>query len=289
MVCVSVNLKKPLANLSKRGPHRVLVGDLGYTGVEGKVYTPAEGNGLPAIAFGHDWTKKVKSYHATLRHLASWGIVVGAPNTETGFNPDHSGFAADLDSTLQILAGVKLGEGNVTVNPGRLGVVGHGMGGGAAVLAAANNPRVQAVGALFPAVVSPSADAAARSLNVPGLVIASEDGEVFGAGNPERLAYNWGSDVAFRKVDGINQQGFTEDMLFRLTVGMGLPQGAGQERVRGLLTGFLLHQLGKEKKYEDFSAEIAEAKQVTSLSRLELADRVSNAYTSGSTPARIDD
>lgn len=289
MVAVSANLKKPLATLSKRGPHRVLVGDLGYTGITGKVYTPAEGNGLPAVAFGHDWTKKVKNYHATLRHLASWGIVVGAPDTETGLNPDHAGFAADLDSTLQILAGVKLGEGKITVNPGRLGVVGHGMGGGAAVLAAANNPRVHAVAALFPAVVSPSADAAARAVDVPGLIVGSEDGEIFGAGNPERLAYNWAGDLAFRRVDGINQQGFTEDVLFRFTVGMGLPQGAGQERVRGLLTGFLLHQLAHEKKYSDFSAEMAEAKQVTSLSRLELADKVSGAYTSGSTPARIDD
>ena len=70
---MSAKLKK-LSDLSKRGPHRVLEGDLGYTGLPGKVYTPAEGKNLPGIAFGHDWMKKVDDYHGTLRHLASWGI-----------------------------------------------------------------------------------------------------------------------------------------------------------------------------------------------------------------------
>src|SRR5699024_7564964 len=37
---VSANLKKHLATLSKRGGHRVLVGDLDYAGLPGKVYTP---------------------------------------------------------------------------------------------------------------------------------------------------------------------------------------------------------------------------------------------------------
>src|SRR5699024_696246 len=72
---VSANLKKHLAQLSKRGPHRVLVGDLAYAGLPGKVYAPAEGNSVPAIAFGHDWMKSVRTYHATLRHLASGCIV----------------------------------------------------------------------------------------------------------------------------------------------------------------------------------------------------------------------
>ncbi|MDY3128184.1 MAG: alpha/beta hydrolase, partial [Corynebacterium sp.] len=40
---MSANLKKHLATLSKRGKHRVLVGDLDYAGLPGKVYAPAEG------------------------------------------------------------------------------------------------------------------------------------------------------------------------------------------------------------------------------------------------------
>lgn len=270
---MSANLKKHLAQLSKRGPHRVLVGDLSYAGIPGKVYTPAEGNSLPAIAFGHDWLKSVKTYHATLRHLASWGIVVAAPDTETGFLPDHRGFAADLESALQIASGVKLGNGKVTVSPGKLGVVGHGMGAGAAILTAANNPRIKAVGALYPADTAPSAAEAARSVQAPGLVIAPGRPDLFGAGDPAKFAFNWGGDVAYREIKGGNQAGFTEDTLLKITLGLGLPQFSAQETARGLLTGFLLHRLAKEHKYSDFSEALATAKNVQSFTAAELADK----------------
>ncbi|GAB3942342.1 alpha/beta hydrolase [Corynebacterium tapiri] len=266
-------MKKHLAQLSKRGPHRVLVGDLAYAGIDGTVYTPAEGNGLPAVAFGHDWMKSPKKYHATLRHLASWGIVVAAPNTETGINPDHMGLAADLESTLQILGGVRLGHGNATVNPGRMGLAGHGMGAGAAVLAATNNERCSAVAAILPAEVSPSSYAAAQNVHVPGLVLGSGTGGLFGSGNPAKLAHNWAGEVAYREVSGINQQSFSEDTLFKLAVGMGWPQMAGQERIRGLVTGYLLYTLAGEKKYSDFAEQDATAPKVESFFGDELAKR----------------
>lgn len=270
---VSANLKKHLSHLSKRGPHRVLVGDLGYAGIPGRVYTPAEGRGVPGFAFGHDWTKEIDKYHATLRHLASWGIAVAAPDTERGLVPNHRGLAADLETSLQILGGVKLGQGNVTVSPGKLGVGGHGMGGGAAVLTAANNAKVRAVAALYPAEVAPSSYAAAQSVSAPGLVIGSSQSDIFGAGNPAKLAYRWAGPVAYRELKKGTQQGFSEDPLFRMVLGLGLPQFSAQDTARGLLTGFLLHQLGGERKYADFSEPLAEAKNVTSLIGADLAER----------------
>ena len=279
---VSANLKKHLAQLSKRGPHRVLVGDLSYAGIEGKVYAPAEGNSVPAVAFGHDWLKPVKTYHATLRHLASWGIVVTAPDTEKGFLPDHRGFSADLETALQIAAGVKLGNGKVTVAPGKLGVVGHGMGAGAAILAAANNPRIRAVGALYPADTAPPASIAARSVKAPGLVIAPGRVDIFGAGDPAKVAFNWGGEVAYREIKGGNQAGFTEDNLLKMAIGLGIPQISGQETARGLLTGFLLHRLGGERKYSDFSEALATAKDVESFAGAELADKAGIKLTTSS-------
>ncbi|WIM68985.1 dienelactone hydrolase family protein [Corynebacterium breve] len=270
---MSANLKKSLKELSKRGPHHVLEGDLGYTGLPGKIYTPEKGNGLPAIAFGHDWTKPIKHYHATLRHLASWGIVVAAPDTEIGFNPDHAGFAADLESALQIVAGVKLGNGNVSVSPKKLGVVGHGMGGGAAVLTAADNPKVGAVAAIYPANTSPSAAAAARTIEAPALVIGSGKSELFDAGNPAKLAYNWKGDVAYREIENGNQQSFAEDAGFQFILGAGLPKTAARETAWGLVTGFLLHQLDNEGKYSDFSDPEATGPKVSSYAGLELADK----------------
>ncbi|GAB6951895.1 alpha/beta hydrolase [Corynebacterium simulans] len=262
---VSANLKKHLGTLSKRGPHRVLVGDLSYAGINGKVYTPAEGKGLPAVAFAHDWTKKVKNYHATLRHLASWGIVVVAPDTETGINPSHRNLAADVESALQIAAGVKLGTGNIAVSPSKLGIVGHGMGGGIAALAAVDNPKVRAVAALYPADTAPSSYAAAKSITAPGLIIGSEREDLFRAGNPAQLADNWGGEVAYRELAKGTQAGFTEDRLFKLAVGSGAFQSGPTETARALVTGFLLSTLAGESKYDGFAEADASAKGVKSI------------------------
>lgn len=269
---MSAKLKK-LSDLSKRGPHRVLEGDLGYTGLPGKVYTPAEGKNLPAVAFGHDWTKDVDNYHGTLRHLASWGIAVAAPNTETGFRPDHRGFAADLETSLQILAGVRLGNGNISVSPGKLGIVGHGMGGGAAVLAAVDNPKVKAVATVYPANVAPSAVEAARALFAPGMVIGpGEDGDsLFDPGNPAKLAYNWAGDVVYRAPKKGDQQSFSEDGMIKRILGVGKSDRSLQETVRGLLVGYLLHVLNDEKAYAGYAEADAEGSGVVSLSGEKLA------------------
>ena len=269
---MSAKLKK-LSDLSKRGPHRVLEGDLGYTGLPGKVYTPAEGKNLPAVAFGHDWTKDIDDYHGTLRHLASWGIAVAAPNTETGFRPDHRGFAADLETSLQIRAGVRLGNGNISVSPGKLGIVGHGMGGGAAVLAAVDNPKVKAVATVYPANVAPSAVEAARALFAPGMVIGpGEDGDsLFDPGNPAKLAYNWAGDVVYRAPKKGDQQSFSEDGMIKRILGLGKSDRALQETVRGLLVGYLLYVLNDEKAYAGYAEADAEGSGVVSLSGEKLA------------------
>ena len=269
---MSAKLKK-LSDLSKRGPHRVLEGDLGYTGLPGKVYTPAEGKNLPAVAFGHDWTKDIDDYHGTLRHLASWGIAVAAPNTETGFRPDHRGFAADLETSLQILAGVRLGNGNISVSPGKLGIVGHGMGGGAAVLAAVDNPKVKAVATVYPANVAPSAVEAARALFAPGMVIGpGEDGDsLFDPGNPAKLAYNWAGDVVYRAPKKGDQQSFSEDGMIKRILGVGKSDRSLQETVRGLLVSYLLHVLNDEKAYAGYAEADAEGSGVVSLSGEKLA------------------
>ncbi|MDO5031264.1 dienelactone hydrolase family protein [Corynebacterium sp.] len=272
---MSANLKKHLATLSKRGPHRVMVGDLSYAGIEGKVYTPAEGKGLPAIAFAHDWTKKVKDYHATLRHLASWGIVVTAPDTETGVMPNHRNFAADVESALQIATNVRMGSGKISVSPAKLGIVGHGMGGGVAALAAVDNDKVRSVAAVYPADTAPSAAQAARKINAQGLIIGSGRDDIFAAGNPAKLAYNWRGPVAYREIAKGTQSGFSEDTAFKLTLGSGLFQSSQVETARGLITGFLLATLNNESKYNGFAEPEATAKGVESFVGEELAEKAS--------------
>ncbi len=148
--------RKLFAALSRPGPHRVLRGDLAFAGLPGVVYTPASGLNLPAIAFGHDWLTGSAQYAGLLEHLASWGIVVGAPDTQRGLAPSVMNFAFDLGVALDIVAGVRLGPGKISVHPTKLGLVGHGFGGSAAVFAAAGMPhKPAAVVALFPTVTSP--------------------------------------------------------------------------------------------------------------------------------------
>src|ERR1700679_2759568 len=46
---------KLVGALARRGPHRVLRGDLAFAGLPGVGYTPDSGFNLPGVAFGHDW------------------------------------------------------------------------------------------------------------------------------------------------------------------------------------------------------------------------------------------
>ena len=130
---------------------------------------------LAGVAFGHDWLAGAGRYHGTLEHLASWGIVAAAPDTETGLAPSVLNLAFDLGTTLDIIAGVRLGTGKISVHPTKLGVVGHGFGGSAAVFTAAGMPdRLKAAAALFPTVTHPPAEQPAAGLRVPGMILTTQ-------------------------------------------------------------------------------------------------------------------
>ena len=191
---------------------------------------------LPGVAFGHDWVAKADRYHGTLEHLASWGIVAAAPDTETGLAPSVINFAFDLGTALDIITGVRLGPGKISVHPTKLGVVGHGFGGSAAVFTAAGIPAgpnaPKAVVAAFPSVTRPAAEEPAATLAVPGLVLTAP-------GDPMTLRSKAGGLIEGR----------------RLARAVGLPGAdrSTQKAVRALITGYLLHLLTGDKTYRDFA------------------------------------
>ncbi len=96
----------------------MLRGDLALIGLPGLVFTPRSGLGLPAVAFGHGWLQPPDRYLGLFRHLASWGIVVAAPGTQRGPLASHRLFAADLRTALDVCVGVRLGDGDISVDPG---------------------------------------------------------------------------------------------------------------------------------------------------------------------------
>lgn len=278
---VADKLKNLVPSLGKRGPHRVLTGDLSFAGIPGRVYVPEEGKSIPGVAFGHDWRVGVDGYHATLRHLASWGIAVAAPDTEKGFVPNHRGFAADLETALQILAGVRLGQGNVTVQPSNLYLAGHGMGASTAVLAATNRanrtdsirtgdaPPLAGVVSVFPSDTSPNAYEAAKHVDVPGLILAAGALADVPAGSPERMAANWKGEVFYRKLKKASSIGFHEKLARKFLLGQGGPEFANQEEIRGLMTGFIL--AGEQSKYKAFRSHDEKLDDTEAPGQLELA------------------
>ncbi|CQD19230.1 dienelactone hydrolase family protein [Mycobacterium europaeum] len=245
--------RKLFAALSRRGPHRVLRGDLAFAGLPGVVYTPEAGLGLPGIAFGHDWLTRSANYSGLLEHLASWGIVAGAPDTERGLAPSVLNFAFDLGTALDIVSGVRLGPGKISVHPAKLGVVGHGFGGSAAVFAAAGMPnKLAAAAALFPAATSPPAEQPAATLKLPGLILTAPGDPHSLNSNALSLSRAWDA-ATLRVVSKAQPGGLVEGRRLAKAFGLAGPHRRTQRTVRALLTGYLLATLGGDKAYREFA------------------------------------
>jgi dienelactone hydrolase len=246
-------IRKLVAALSRRGPHRVLRGDLAFAALPGVVYTPEAGLNLPGVAFGHDWLTGTARYSGLLEHLASWGIVAGAPDTQRGLAPSVLNLAFDLGTALDIVAGVRLGPGNISVHPAKLGVVGHGFGGSAAVFAAAGMPtKPAAVAAIFPTVTSPPVEQPAAALKVPGLILTAPGDPNTLNSNALSLSRVWDA-ATLRIVSKAEAGGLVERRRLTQVVGLAGPHRATQRSVRALLTGYLLYTLGGNKDYRDFA------------------------------------
>lgn len=267
--------QKLVTDLSKTGPHRVLRGDLAFAGLPGVIYTPSEGSGLPAVAFGHGWLARSSNYESTLKHLASWGIVVAAPDTQRGPIPSHDALAHDLEVSLDVCTGIRLGTGNISVHPSKLGVVGHGMGAGAAVLAASRRSDIKALAALYPAPTSPRVlePGIADTVTAPALVIGSPSELTSLTAEPVALAEALAGPTILRILDKSVSDGLYEGRRLWSYFGVGNAQPKTRKSVRALLTGFLLHQLAGDDTYADFSDPGAEIKASTVLDPSEpLAD-----------------
>jgi dienelactone hydrolase len=244
---------KLVGSLARRGPHRVLRGDLAFAGLPGVVYTPESGFNLPGVAFGHDWLTGVARYSGLLEHLASWGIVAAAPDTERGVAPSVLNLAFDLGTALDIAAGVRLGPGKISVHPAKLGVIGHGFGGSAAVFAAAGmKAKPQAVAALYPAHTNPPAEQPASTLTVPGVVFSAPGSAKALRSNAIELWQAWDT-ATLRVVAKAQPTGLPEGRRLATAFGLGTPDRKTQKTTRALLTGFLLYALTGDKTYSDFA------------------------------------
>lgn len=246
--------KQLLEELSHPGPHEVRRGDLALVGLPGVVFTPQQGLNLPAVVFGHGWMQPPGRYQDLLRHLASWGIVAAAPATHGGPLPSHRLYAADLRNTADIITKVRLGQDGISLDPDKLGVAGHSVGGGAAVLAAAadGDPRFRAVATVAPAQTMPAAHDAARRITAPGMHLAADEDLVAPSGaNARVIADAWRGPVQLRTLRKSSHLGVTEGWHWSQPFLHGKPHRATQLSVRALFTAFLLTHLAGSKQYQE--------------------------------------
>ncbi|MFP5019851.1 dienelactone hydrolase family protein [Pseudonocardia phyllosphaerae] len=278
--------KDAIGVLSRPGPNAVRYGDLGLAGTPGIVYTPAEGYGLPAVVLGHGWLQPTRRYHELLRHLATWGFVAAAPDTQRGPLPSIARFSSDMNTVLDMCCGVRLGNGLISVDARRTALLGHGTGGGAALVAAAVRDRLGAVVTMAPVETRPSAIAAAPDVTAPTLHLTGAlDPLAPSARYAEQMALAAGGDAWVRSIEKAGHLGFCDG---RHWSGVLLQQGSQHKTrkiTRALVTAFLMEHLINEKSVSaltsgdvpgaplvDFDGEVDEQHEQLPLGLLTAAD-----------------
>ena len=135
------------------------------------------GNKYPVISFGHGFTLNPNLYVALYRHLASWGYIVIAPSTETGFSPSHLNFAKDLAFVLKDMKRKGKTSGDIfydAVDSNNTGVFGHSMGGGCSFLAGSLDSSIKAVSSLAAATTNPSSISAISQIRCPVQLLSGQ-------------------------------------------------------------------------------------------------------------------
>ena len=180
-----------------------------------RIAYPTRGGPYPAIAFAHGYGIDSSYYRGTLRALASAGYVVIAPDSETGQFPSHSRLANDLSRSLRWL-GRQSATGSRDLPRGkvdsrRLGVAGHSMGGGVALLAASRDRSIDTVATLAAADTAPvRASVAVRRLRVPSLFVVGSDDRIVPAAGTAVMFRRAPSPTLLATITGGSHCGFME-------------------------------------------------------------------------------
>jgi alpha-beta hydrolase superfamily lysophospholipase len=132
---------------------------------------------FPVLVIGHGFVMGVEAYDHVWQHFVPLGYIVVLPTTEGSIAPDHAAFGQDLAFCAQRMQlenadDVSLFFGHVEAASALLG---HSMGGGAALLGAEGNAAVQAVVVMAPAETNPSAITSAAGILAPTLVFAASE------------------------------------------------------------------------------------------------------------------
>ena len=151
----------------------------GRGAMKGIVYRPlpdASSSGpWPAVVFGHGWLAAASRYDSICRRLASHGFCVLVPaSPDPGLFSSLAAAADDMQAALEFLDSFGRMP-DMDIDPHRVALAGHSMGGGAAFLDAQREKTgsVKAVIGLAPYRISEQTHP--ESLRVPALAIAGSN------------------------------------------------------------------------------------------------------------------
>ncbi|MGN0100209.1 MAG: dienelactone hydrolase family protein [Dietzia sp.] len=259
------------ARVGRRGPHAVDRGDLGFTGTPGVVFVPRGApSPAPVVGWAHDWTRGPDHYVDTLKHLASWGFVVVAPATDLGLRPNHQHFADHLSAAIEDTLHATLGRGSVRADPRRIGLAGHGLGGGVCALLASQRTDIDAVAMVFPTETVPAAADRAMTVDSPALLLSAAGG--VHAEDARALHLAWRAPLAHRRLDKAIEGGLVERNALIERIGLADPDRRTHRTVRPLLAGYLLATLAGDETYAAFADPTATFKDTVAVTDEMLED-----------------
>jgi predicted dienelactone hydrolase len=163
------------------GPGRQIECAVYYPATTAGTNTPVADGVFPVVVFGHGFAMAWSAYQNVWEHLTPKGYIMIFPKTESGIfpTPSHNDFGLDLVvASNRILASNEESSSPFFQKvSGKIGIMGHSMGGGATILAAENNENIKTIIGLAPAETNPSAIDATGNVFVPALILSgSSDG-----------------------------------------------------------------------------------------------------------------
>ena len=163
------------------GPGRQIQTEIYYPATTAGENTAVADGQWPVIVFGHGFAMNWDAYSNIWSALVPYGYIMAFPRTESGLfpSPSHGEFGQDIALIAQKMTDA--GQNSTSIFYSKISAyacaMGHSMGGGAAVLAAAQSSLFDAYLGLAPAETNPSAIAAAANLQIPSLILSgSNDG-----------------------------------------------------------------------------------------------------------------
>ncbi|MBI1286657.1 MAG: hypothetical protein GC178_03675 [Flavobacteriales bacterium] len=167
-----------------------------------EVYYPGTASGdnvavaageFPLVVVGHGFSMAVSAYQNWWEEFVPKGYIFVLPTTEGGlFTVSHGDFGMDLAFVAEQMQAANTNSNSAfygKVKP-RTAIMGHSMGGGATILAAANNTNIDCIVGLAPAETTPSAASAGANVSVPALILHGNQDQVTPEADHALLIYN---------------------------------------------------------------------------------------------------